>query len=260
MLLGAFAVSWLRNAGRGRRVAGTLVLVVAVVPVVYSLNRGLWLALGVVVVFSLARLAGRGRLAAAGALVGVVLVGTAALVLSPLSTVVQGRLDNPHSNSIRAFTTERTLDAVSYSPVLGLGSTRSTLGSGNSIAVGERRDCPRCGNPVLGSNGQLWAVLIAHGVGGLVLFVGFFIRSLWAYRYDRTPIGDAGLLAVVLSLFFMFIYNALVLPLVITMLLIALLWRNQQEGAVGVSDRRRLDSAPPRPGTQAWGLAGAHRR
>jgi hypothetical protein len=52
---------------------------------------------------------------------------------------------------------------------------------------------------------------------------------MWAYRRDPTPIGDAGLLALVLPLFFMFVYNALTMPLVISFLSLALLWRNQRE-------------------------------
>jgi hypothetical protein len=59
--------------------------------------------------------------------------------------------------------------------------------------------------------------------------VSFFLRSLWAYRRDRSPIGDAGLLACGLPLFFMFVYNALTIPLVLAFLSIAMLWRNQRD-------------------------------
>ncbi len=248
LLLGWFVIGWLRKGDRTRRTVAVVVLAAALVPAVYSLNRGMWLGFGVAALFVLGRLAARGRLAAVGALIGVVVVAGGVLVASPLATIVQQRLDNPHSNGARLYTTERTLDAVSYSPVLGLGTTREPQGSGASIAAGPSAKCPRCGSPPLGTNGQLWGVLLAHGIVGALLFVGFFVRSLWTYRHDRSPIGDAGLVALVLSLFFMLVYQAVAIPLMITFLSIGLLWRNRQAqhdeaalpaGTAGSSDRWR---------------------
>lgn len=240
LLLGWFVVSWIKDASPGRRVFGVLGLALAAIPVVYSLNRGLWAGLALIVVVTAVRLALRGRLAVIGALVvGAVLAGVIVLA-SPLGEIIQARFDNPKSNAIREFTLDRTLDVLEESPVLGFGATRAALGSSNSIAVGADQDCPRCGNPTLGSNGQLWLLLIAQGIGGAALFIGFFLRSLWAYRRDRTPIGDAGLLALVMPLFFMFVYNALTMPLVISFLSLALLWRNQRQ----LTTEQQLTEAP----------------
>lgn len=239
LLVGWFVVGYLRGSV-ARKLAGTAILTASAFPIVYSLNRGLWLGLALAAVIAVVRMAARGNLAAVGGLVVGVLAAGALVLGTPLTGLVQERLDNGHSNDIRTFTTARTIDAVSYSPVIGLGSTRAAMGSANSIAVGQESDCPRCGNPTLGSNGQLWAILIAHGIGGALLFVGFFLKSLWVYRRDRTPIGDAGLLAIVLSLYFMFVYNALPMPLIIVFLSIALLWRNKR--AQEEADSRLEDS------------------
>jgi hypothetical protein len=151
------------------------------------------------------------------------------VAVSPLASLVEARFENGKSNAIRAFTLDRTLEVVAESPVVGFGAPRAALGSANSIVVGQNARCPRCGNPTLGSNGQLWLLLIAQGYGGAALYVGFFVRSLWIYRRDRTAIGDAGLLALALPLFFMLVYNSLTMPLVISFLSLALLWRNRQE-------------------------------
>jgi polysaccharide biosynthesis protein PslJ len=231
LLLGWFGVSWFTGTTTRRRLAGATVLVLAAIPIVYSLNRGLWIGLGLVLAFLAVRLAMRGRVAALVVMAVTAVVAAVLLVASPLSTIVQERLDNPHSNDIREFTTVKTLDAIEYSPVLGLGATRSAMGSANSIAVGETAECPSCGNPILGSNGQIWLVLISQGYGGAALFVGFFAYSGWAYRRDRSAIGDAGLLALLLSMFFMFVYNAVAIPFAISFLSIALIWRNQRDGA-----------------------------
>jgi hypothetical protein len=233
LLLGWFVITWLRGARPGRRLAGLLILALATIPVVYSLNRGLWIGLALAVVFMAFRLATRGNLAAIAGIAAVAIAAAAVLVASPLAGLIQARLDNPHSNSIRTFTTVQTLEVVEHSPILGLGSTRPALGSGNSIAVGRNADCPRCGNQTLGSNGQIWAVLIGQGYLGVVLYVGFFLRSLWVYRRDQSLIGDAGLLALVFSLWFLLVYNSLTMPLVISFLSIALLWRNRRDAGAG---------------------------
>jgi hypothetical protein len=238
LLLGWFGVSWFGKGSLRRRVAGAGILALAAIPVVYSLNRGLWISLGLALVFMAVRLAARGRVAALGGLIVALTLAAVVVLATPLGGIVQGRLDNPHSNDIRTFTTVKTLEAIEYSPVFGLGATRSALGSANSIAVGETPECPSCGNPILGSNGQIWLVLISQGYGGAVLFVGFFVFCAWVYRRDVSAIGDAGLLALSLSLFFMFIYNAVAIPLVISFLSIALLWRNQRDGGA---------EAPPAP-------------
>jgi O-antigen ligase len=244
LLIGWFVVSCFSERLPRRRALGVIVLLAACIPVVYSLNRGLWIGLGLVLAITVVRLALRGRVASLVALVLVVVVAAVAVVTSPLSGIVSGRLDNPKSNDIRAFTLEQTLEAVSWSPVLGFGSPRAARGSSNSIAIGQSDDCQRCGNPTIGSNGQLWLLLIAQGWVGAALYVGFFLRSLWAYRRDRSPIGDAGLLAVGLPLFFMFVYNALTMPLVISFLSIALLWRNAREAEVTDAPERPLTRSP----------------
>jgi hypothetical protein len=229
LLLGFFVISWMSRAGRGRRLTGVLILALAAIPIVYSLNRGLWIGLALAVGFTVLRLTFRGNLMALTGLVAAVAVAVGLLTLSPLSGVIQGRLANQNSNGIRTFTTVKTLEVVGSSPVLGFGTTRAALGSSNSIAVGRGSSCPRCGNAPLGSNGQLWAVLISQGYLGTVLYVGFFLRSMWAYRRDQSPIGDAGLLVLFLSLWFMLVYNALTMPLIFCFLSIALLWRNSRE-------------------------------
>jgi hypothetical protein len=231
LLLGFFVVAWLHKQPTGRRIAGLVILAAAAVPIVYSLNRGLWIGVGLIVVILALRLATRGRFGALTAVIIAAVLAIALVLASPLASIINQRLDNPKSNGIRSFTIAKTLDVLEYSPVIGFGSTRAALGSSNSIAVGQSNKCLKCGNPTLGSNGQLWLLLIAQGIGGALLYVGFFLRSLWAYRRDRTPVGDAAMVAVALPLWFMFVYNALTMPLVISFLAIALLWRNQRAAA-----------------------------
>lgn len=243
LLLGYFAVTWLLRPGP-RRLAGLALLGVGLVPLVYSLNRGAWIGVAVAVVLTVVWLARNGNLLGLGALVAGLCVTVALLAATPLTGLVEQRLDNPHSDGIRSFTITRTLEVAQESPVLGFGAARRALGSPESIAVGRDADCSMCGNPPLGSTGQLWLLLIAQGFVGAALYLAFMIRSLWAFRRDRSALAWAATLAVVLPFLYMLLYNALVIPLLITFLSIGLLWRNDQERHGGVQPPEALGSTP----------------
>jgi hypothetical protein len=237
------ALYWGGPRRRGR-VAASVCLALATVPVVYSLNRGLWIGLGVVACYVAVRLALRGHLGALTAVLGTAVVLAIALAVTPLGGVVSARLDNGKSNGVRLYLTERALAGAAESPLIGFGSTRNTMGGRNSIAVGESAACERCGNFTVGGNGQLWQLLFAHGLLGTAAYLGFFGYGLWRFRRDHSAIGIAGSAAIVASLVAMFWYNALVTPLAWTFCAYALLWRN------GMHRTRRYQ--PPQ------GAAGGH--
>src|SRR5690606_25013296 len=77
-----FVVGWWVYGGTARRVACGVLIALAAVPIVYSLNRGLWIGLGVSVLY--AALRSRRR---TGVLLAVAAVA-ALLALSPLRTIV----------------------------------------------------------------------------------------------------------------------------------------------------------------------------
>ncbi|HEU0102874.1 MAG TPA: O-antigen ligase family protein [Mycobacteriales bacterium] len=225
-LMLVWVVAFAAVSGRRVRLAAGVLLVLAVVPIVYSLNRGVWIGIGLALLYLAVRLAARGRLLVLGALALVLGMSAIAFVASPLQTMVSARLDNGHSNDSRTSLASASLEAALSSPLLGYGSTRQTIGSDNSIAVGKTADCPKCGNRNVGSTGQYLLLLIAQGFTGLLLYIGFFARSWWAFRRDASPVGLAGGLVVLLTLFYGLFYEALLMPLVIAMLSVALLWRN----------------------------------
>src|SRR5439155_27357229 len=122
-------VGWLLVAGWPRRRMWTVgCLALAVVPAVYSLNRGLWIGLAVMAAYVTVRLAVRGRFAAFGGLVFAAAVVGVMLAATPLGTVVNQRLDNGKSNGVRLHLTERALSGVGESPLIGCGSTGTAQG------------------------------------------------------------------------------------------------------------------------------------
>ena len=230
LLAGWLVVAAWQSGRPSKKFWAVVCLLVSIAPAVFSLNRGLWIGLGLLIVYVAARyvLAGKlwiiGAVAVAGALLGVALVAT------PLGDVADARLDNGKSNGVRSFLVQRAMDGFAESPVIGYGGTRDTIGGRNSITVGESAGCERCGNFTVGGNGQLWQLLYSHGAVGTAGYLGFFGYGLWRFRRDRSAIGVAGSAALVTSFSAMLWYNSLVTPLAFMVLTFALLWRNSSEG------------------------------
>lgn len=230
LLAGWLVVAAWTSRRRGARFLALVCLAVSVVPAVVSLNRGLWIGVGLLIAYVAIRYVLMGKLWILVA-VGVATAGLlVALLASPLGDVVNARLENGKSNGVRSFLVDRALDGFTGSPVIGYGSTRTTVGGRNSITVGESHGCERCGNFTVGGNGQLWQLLYAHGTAGTVGYLGFFAYGLWRFRRDRSAIGIAGSAAIVTSFSAMLWYNSLATPLAFMVLAYALLWRNQLEG------------------------------
>jgi hypothetical protein len=88
----------------------------------------------------------------------------------------------------------------------------------------------------------MWLLLITEGFAGAGLYVLFFARFAWRYRRDITPIGTAGLMMVPLAFWFMTVYPATDLPLVIMFVGMGLWWRNSLEQRPSITD---LAAVPP---------------
>ncbi|WP_043628727.1 hypothetical protein [Nonomuraea candida] len=222
VLLVWFVIGWWVYGRPRHRVLVAVVLALAAVPIVYSLNRGLWIGLGLAVLYVICRVGGRTRIALCAAVAAAAL----AFALSPLATLFAQRLDKPHSNDIRAFTVSATLAAATHSPLIGYGNTRNATGNHRSITTGKTDWCDTCGHPPLGSDGQLWLLIITQGFTGAALYVAFFLGAIRRHWRDRSPIGLGGVLVMGLVLLYMFIYDGLVTPLSLYLVSFALLWRN----------------------------------
>ncbi len=221
-------VAALDGGTRRWRVAGWIALALGLVVLVYSLNRGAWLGVGVCVLYLALRLAARGRIVVIGGLTAALAAVVILIVASPLHNVISQRLQNGDSDSIRLTLSALAIRDATASPILGYGDTRQQRGSTQSIAVGPTPQCPICGQQAVGSTGQLWLLLITSGIVGALLYMAFFAYGIWRYRRDQSAYGIVGVLVLLLSFLYMLTYDAVPAPLGLTMLAYGLLWRSQQ--------------------------------
>jgi hypothetical protein len=233
------AAWWLGGTRRQRRIAAATT-VIALAPLLYSLDRGAWIGAAIAVLYLAARLAARGKLAMIGALLAGLVLAAFLLLATPVHTIITDRIHNGESNSIRSDLTQLSIRDALASPVVGYGDTRQQRGSPSSIAIGPSLACPACGQQAVGSNGQLWLLLVCNGFVGTAFYLGFFAYGIWRFRRDRSAYGLAGVLMLILSFLFMFTYTAIPAPLGLSMLVYALLWKNDQaaesSAALGIAD------------------------
>ncbi len=159
-------------------------LAASVVPAVISLNRGLWLSLGVGLIYAAFRfgVAGGSRAVRNSILVAVFFV--VSIVVTPLSGIIMSRLDNGHSDGDR---TELILDAIEGTmerPVFGWGAPR-----------------PNDRNlPSVGTHGQIWFVMFSHGFVGAIGYIGALLSLAWRTRRQPTVTGMWAHIVIIVGL------------------------------------------------------------
>ncbi|MEP6462980.1 MAG: O-antigen ligase family protein [Frankiaceae bacterium] len=234
LLLPFFVLSWFAPGSQGgqrwRRWLAPPILAVCAVVVIYSLNRGLWIAIALSVAYIVMVMVLRGRIRIVQMALAAALVGGVAFVATPLHTVVSERLAHGHSDTRRAYLATAALQGATHSPFLGWGSTRKPYGNVSSIAAGATPNCPRCAPPPIGTHGLIYLISFSHGFVGAGLMVAFFIGAFFRTRRDRRPFGIAATIVVGLVLVEMFFYQLIPFGLPIATAVFAMAWRERAAG------------------------------
>ena len=134
-------------------------LIVSTVPLVVSLDRGAWLSTALAMGYAVLRLAQGRRKKAAFAFAGLIGLLVLVVAVSPLGDLVSLRLDNGYGDDKRALLYTSSIDVVKASPLLG---------EGTPVPLEDRPD-----SPSVGTHGQLWTLLVSHGVPATAAFCGF---------------------------------------------------------------------------------------
>ncbi|MGE5291963.1 MAG: O-antigen ligase family protein, partial [Micromonosporaceae bacterium] len=156
LLLPWLIVGWWTYGTRRQRMITVAVLAASVAPLVYSLDRGVWIGLGFAICYMAVRMAARGKLLLLGTTCAAIVLAAIVVLASPLHNVISQRMSHGHSNAIRTSLSSVAISDGLSSPVIGYGDTRQERGSPHSIAIGPTASCRQCGQYAVGSNGQLW--------------------------------------------------------------------------------------------------------
>jgi polysaccharide biosynthesis protein PslJ len=212
-----------------------LLLVASLVPIVISSNRGLWVGLGVGLVYAAVRVALRGNARALFAILGFLALVAGLVTLTPLERYVSDRLANQHSNERRESLGEQAVQGTLDAPLFGHGGPR------------ESQETPNA--PEIGTHGHVYLVAFSQGIPGLAFFFGW-----WLWALVRTSKGATGpplwchvvLLVGMLEFFY---YDMMPTQLHLMMVVAALAWR--ELGAAEAADREAATEetaeAPPLP-------------
>lgn len=241
-----FVAAWFgAAAARWRAVVGIGILLVAAIPIIHSLNRGMWMGLALALVFAVVRFAIAGHTKPLNLLVVGLVVGTIGFVASPLYTTVTERFAHPHSNERRGNLAGESVSTALTSPVIGYGGTRAKQGSYASIAAADSSRCASCGAPSLGTQGFLWLLLMGTGYVGAALCLMFLLSQFLSAIRRVDPNSMVASVSILMSLLFFFIYDSLGSALFILMIAIAANARAADQ-PVAVTARRRGRSRPRR--------------
>jgi hypothetical protein len=224
-----FLLAWFGRDAGWRKVVGPIILVAAVFPITFSLNRGLWISLGIGAAYAAVRLAVNGRGRALQVLVAAVLVGGIAFTASPLYDTLLLRVETPHSNDRRAGTAETVVSVTAAgSPIVGYGATRTMQGSFSSLAGGETEQCHQCAAPPLGTQGFMWRLVLTTGLGGTVLCLSFFGLQFLRRARGPAPLDVTTCTVLLMAVICFFVYDSLGSAMFTALIAVGLMARSDE--------------------------------
>lgn len=202
-----------------RRLILGVALPVSAVPALLTLNRGMLLGIGLVVVYTSIRLAMMRRYGA------VLLTGLAAFIgllvflVLPVQERNQQRLENENlsSTNTRESLYSQAFATVPSSPFFGHGSP---VEGSNPNA------------PPVGTHGQIWIFLVSHGPIATTAAMGWFALVCWQTRKRRDVAGLGSHVATVVATIELTYYGAVPYGLPVLMVAAALALRPEPQSAL----------------------------
>jgi O-antigen ligase len=220
LLLPLFLTRWLQGPSPVRRGLAKPLLAVSAIPVIVSLNRGLWLSIAVMALYAAARFARAGRVRALQAIVLMFALIAVLTVFTPLGSLVSDRLETGHSNESRLTLYTEVLARIGESPLLGFGGPQDTELINRNI-------------PPVGTQGQFWMVLFSQGFIGAALFVAWLVLAFVRTVGVRTPAGFWCNIALLVALFQLPFYGMLPTQLHVVFVVAAIALRERAWAADG---------------------------
>jgi hypothetical protein len=144
----------------------------AIVPVVFSLNRGLWLSLGVGIMYAAVRLSANRDFRLVRGIVGATICIVVLLVATPLGGLATSRFSHKTGDTGRLQRDQAATQQVLAHPVLGYGAPTA-----NTVA----------GQSSIGTESEVFLLVYSHGIPGIALFFIWFAYTLFRSARFRNP-------------------------------------------------------------------------
>jgi O-antigen ligase len=186
-------------------------LVLSVIPIVVSLNRGVWLALTVALAYAAVRFALSRRLHAIAALVGLAAIILVLVFITPLGGLISQRFAHPHSNEARSALYHESIDRTKQSPLIGYGGPIPAEETTVSVPVG--------------THSEVFYLSISYGIPAVVFFIAWF--ALTFLRAGRRASGPRFWAHVAILVFLIEApYYLLEMHVAVAMIIAAFIWRD----------------------------------
>jgi hypothetical protein len=184
----------------------------SILPVISSLNRGLWISLGLGVIYAAGLYALHGRAKAfMGVMAGLLMVVGLSLFVPKLNQLVGDRILHPHSDDGRKGLISEAIERAREKPLVGFGTPVASVIDPSK--------------PSVGTHGQLWLVLVTTGFPGTLFFLGWYGTTLFRTRKGATAFGPWCHVVLFISLVQLAFYEQLPTQLHITVIAAALALR-----------------------------------
>jgi polysaccharide biosynthesis protein PslJ len=203
-----------------------LALPVSAVPALLTLNRGMFIGIGIAALYAVVKLISLRRFGAVGAIAAAFAIGVVLFQALPVAERLDNRLDtsaDATSNDTRASLYVQAIDLVPGSPVLGYGVPQDGANS-NAAPVG--------------TQGQVWMLLVSHGPIATLCYLSWFVVAFFRCWRRRDPVGLACQTTLVVGTVELFYYG--MVPNGLPLMMVA--------AALGLRGVDRPTAAPaPRP-------------
>ena len=143
-------------------------LALSVVPIVFSLDRGLWLSLGAGFAYAAIRFGALRDKKRVMRVVGALFVVGVLVAVSPLGGLVSGRFQHKTGDVSRLARDQTAQSQVVSSPMLGYGAPQQAVGVTHT-------------KKSVGTESEIFLLLYSHGIPALLMFAGWM-----AYTVVRT--------------------------------------------------------------------------
>ncbi len=212
-----FIAATLLSPDPRRRRLGVIGLVVGVPPMMLSVNRGLWISVSAILIVVAVRSFLVGRTAPMKLLAASIVLIAGLIAFTPIGAIVSGRLGESDANA-RAGIYQEAWQGALESPFLGYGGPRPST---NPFS------------PAVGTHGHIWTAMFSHGLVGLALYVAFIGWALYLVTWHRDSTSILLASVIWVAALQMFFYSMLPTALPIVLIALALVFRRDDEEALG---------------------------